>query len=181
MVPPLRGLAGLDECTFQGSWVDGASCISRDTLRPSSPTSTSISTSRSASSSGTALESEPSSVWPMRTLCGSEGSTTWFLFSLCSRRRSSGTVFFLGRKREVCGTFWPAMNTCREPSRLNRMPVRMEKYTSRLFSRSLWLNKQSSLRQMGCGREREGENSTTDRNILFFVFLQDDNHKVCRF
>lgn len=160
MIPLLRGLAGLDECTFQGSWADGAKSISRDTLRASSPSSTSISTSKSASSSCTALESEPSSVWPMLTLCGSEGSTTRFLFSLCSRRRSSGTVFFLGRKSEVCGRFWPAVNTCREPSRLNRMPVRLEKYTSRLFSRSLWLNKQSSLRQMGWGRETGRKSKT---------------------
>lgn len=130
MVPVLRGLPGLEEMTLQGSWLDGAMGLSRDTFRTSSPASTSTSasnsTSSSASSSGTARESEPSSVWPRKTWCGSEGSTIWFLFSRCSRSRSRGTVFFLGRKREVCGRFWPAVNTCLEPSRLKRMPVRLE-------------------------------------------------------
>lgn len=123
MVPALRGLAGLGpQCTFQGSWLEGASSVSREKFPPSSPAST----SKSVSSSGTARESDPSSGSPWKTLCGLEESTTWFLFSLCSTRRSSGTVFFLGRKREVCGRFCPAENTCREPSRLTRMPVRME-------------------------------------------------------
>lgn len=100
VVPP-----HLDERTFQGSSEDGAGCVSLDTFAPSSPASVSTSTSRSVSSSVAALESKPSSVCHRLTLCGSDGSTIRFLFSLCSKRRSSGTVFFLGRKREVGGRF----------------------------------------------------------------------------